>query len=783
MARRQRSAQEILATYMDRTLADLGDLEPQARALLEQRLLQGGLRVPLPQKAAVSAVGDADKAERILSHLERAKILRVQEYRGERLYELGHDWLAGTVREASERRARAEVAAARSRRRIAVIALVSVLEVVALAFAGLADRARAAAAEALLQQREAEAQREVADGARVRAEVAERTAERRREEADEQRALAVEALDRAQAERERAEAAEQDAKIERAVAVAALDTARAAEKRAEASLVLARDSAMLVLARSLRRDRPHLSAAALLDVKGFTGRPSWAVEALVLLQSPALTAGGDIEGPVEFLDASEAEGPVVLAGNSERGVWAWHGGTQESRHFPRARFGALAALDSGAIAVLAEEGGVARSCPVGAGVCRTLRDGGGAWSALAVDPSGQRALAGDVAGHLELWDVQSPDDSVSYRLAAPIRDVSVGWGQIAALTIDDVVMTRRFDDPSADSFLKSSDFGPAHGVTIGPAGVFVRAAKGSYAYRLTQNAWVLTTPNVLDLTVRSTRWIGRDAHGAVHVQALDASARSTSPVGAKTSIEGVAVAVAMSDSEAMAIAWRDGGISILRSGARGIVERRELTGLQGTATALAFTGDALVAGNARGAWRRWGLQPGQGDEACGIGRRVGWSVVVGCGGSEVKELELAVEPTSRLVLRSTTVTGDTQILDVHVEAAGQGAVGWHNARAAGDRLLIEAGDAIEPASLDGHADRIRAVASGTTSDGTYIVATASDDDTIRIWQMPSMSELRSALEQRPWWCPTVEERLLMGDASTQAAEAAVADCRAMVTTP
>lgn len=95
----------VLRGYLDRTLGALGPLQGPARELLENQFVTaGGVRVPVARAAAVEVLGDEARASRILDALEDARILRAQEHRGDRFYEVGHDWLASSLREAGARR-------------------------------------------------------------------------------------------------------------------------------------------------------------------------------------------------------------------------------------------------------------------------------------------------------------------------------------------------------------------------------------------------------------------------------------------------------------------------------------------------------------------------------------------------------------------------------------------------------------------------------------------------------------------------------------------------------
>ncbi|RKG73817.1 hypothetical protein D7W82_38610, partial [Corallococcus sp. CA049B] len=134
-------AEPILHRYLAATLEALGPLKADARRLLEEHLVASdGTRTLLMEQQA-RAVLPQGEAETVLSSLERAAVLRAEEHRGSRYFELGHDWLARKVlelqrerlgREEEERRRQRERA---SRRRLVLVASVSLA--VALLMGGL----------------------------------------------------------------------------------------------------------------------------------------------------------------------------------------------------------------------------------------------------------------------------------------------------------------------------------------------------------------------------------------------------------------------------------------------------------------------------------------------------------------------------------------------------------------------------------------------------------------------------------------------------------------------
>jgi len=145
-------AESILQRYLDTTLAGLGALQESAQKLLEEHLIDDeGHRRLLTEKEARLVLRSSQAIE-VLDKLDAARVLRAEEHQGSRYFELGHDWLAKKVLERRvERKARA------ARRRIAAIAVI-VMAIIATLGGTLWW--------ALVQKKEADAQRELAEAAR-----------------------------------------------------------------------------------------------------------------------------------------------------------------------------------------------------------------------------------------------------------------------------------------------------------------------------------------------------------------------------------------------------------------------------------------------------------------------------------------------------------------------------------------------------------------------------------------------------------------------------------------
>ncbi len=106
----EQSFSRIMEHYLDSTLDRLGPLEGAARRLLENKLIarSSGTRTPVTRDQALDVLSASDDVDRILGHLEAARILRYLDDRDPPLYELGHDTLAAPIRESAERKRRAQ---------------------------------------------------------------------------------------------------------------------------------------------------------------------------------------------------------------------------------------------------------------------------------------------------------------------------------------------------------------------------------------------------------------------------------------------------------------------------------------------------------------------------------------------------------------------------------------------------------------------------------------------------------------------------------------------------
>jgi WD40 repeat protein len=108
-------AEPILFRYLENTLEALGPLRAPAERLLEDHLIAAdGTRTLLTEEAArASGLAAGEQLDTLLHELERAAILRAEQHRGTRYFELGHDWLAKKVFDRKQERAARLAEAAR----------------------------------------------------------------------------------------------------------------------------------------------------------------------------------------------------------------------------------------------------------------------------------------------------------------------------------------------------------------------------------------------------------------------------------------------------------------------------------------------------------------------------------------------------------------------------------------------------------------------------------------------------------------------------------------------
>ena len=423
-------AEPILRGYLDNSLAALGPLRHAAEQLLEDQLVAAdGTRTLLTEEAARAAgLATSDQLDVILTDLERAAILRAEQHRGTRYFELGHDWLAKKVHErkqerlaraaelarereqAAQRRAaeeqlqKARAETRRARKVVAVVAAFGLLAVALGVFAWTQQQvARSEAERALQAEGEARAAEDAARAERDRANEASREAIAARERAEASLAAEQRAKDSADAAAKEALAQKSIAEEQRTAAVASETKAQVAlvgqrratkeaetqrgnaetsMRRAEDEARRARDANLLAIALAVLPADPTAALALLHEVHDPVHTRGWtpaSVEALQLPVSQAVLRGHD--------------GYVVAAAFSPDGSLV---GTASHDHTAR-----LARAD-------------------GAGAGRALTGHEDEVEGLAFSPDGARVATASADGTVRLWSVGDGSEERKFTAGGPV---------------------------------------------------------------------------------------------------------------------------------------------------------------------------------------------------------------------------------------------------------------------------------------------------------------------------------------------------------------------------
>lgn len=443
-------AEPMLHRYLESTLESLGDLRGPAERLLEDHLIAAdGTRSLLTEEAARAAGLLADSGlDTVLATLEAAAILRAEQHRGTRYFEIGHDWLAKRVHdrkqeriaraaeletarqhEAQQRAVQAQLLAAqaetrRARRVVAIVATLGLLALLLGMFAWYqrtvatseADRARAAEVAAQAERDRANAASEQANVARDNAEAALAAEQVAREAA---RVAAEEALSQKQiAEVQTAAAVAAEAKAQGAL-VGQRKATREAERqrsnaeqnrdRAEGEARRARDANHLAVALSVLATDPTTALALLLEIEDPAHTRGWTPATVEALQRPVsqavlrghagyvvaarfspdgvhvATASHDHSARVSRVDGRAP--PVALLGHTDRVV--------DLAFSPDGQRVATASVD-----------GTVRVWPLdGVGEPRKLEGSGSPIVALGYSPDGKSIAVGARDGHVRVFAV------------------------------------------------------------------------------------------------------------------------------------------------------------------------------------------------------------------------------------------------------------------------------------------------------------------------------------------------------------------------------------------
>jgi WD40 repeat protein len=650
-------AEPILFRYLENTLEALGPLRAPAERLLEDHLIAAdGTRTLLTEEAArASGLAAGEQLDTLLHELERAAILRAEQHRGTRYFELGHDWLAKKVFDRKQERAArlaeaareavraAELLAAkaetrRARRVVAVVtafALVAVgLGIVAWTQKQLAvaaeQEARAAEQEAIAAQQRAEAEREraeeaekVAVSARDRAEAERLRAEREKERAEAEKERAESEKERAEAEKERAEDAEQTAVRQKTLAERARERAVAAEgdalrqkERAVAEARRASDANRLAVALGLLEDDPTVALALLRDVEDPAGTRGWIPAAALALRHPAsLAVLRSHEAPLVAALMS-ADGALVATASEDRRVLLSHvdGSTQpiELGQHPAPLVDLELSPDGRTVAAAAADGSL-RLYPRSGGPALVLQDSGPPITDLAFSPDGRHLAIATRTGESRLYPAAGgpPRLLAGHEGAARALAFSPKAGWIASVGDDGAARLWRVDDPAAPPIVLRGHRGAVYSLAFSPDGERLVTAGDDRSARIwrprdpTAAPIVLTHPDAVyaaEFSPKGDRLVTAARDRTVRVWSAD---RGGKPLELSGHTDKIYRARFDPRGERVASASRDGTARVWRLADP--TQPRVLRGHTGPVIDVSFSGDGrrLVSASADGSARVW----------------------------------------------------------------------------------------------------------------------------------------------------------------------------------
>ncbi|MCY1061762.1 hypothetical protein [Nannocystis sp. SCPEA4] len=521
-------AEPILHEYLDSTLAGLGSLRTAVLELLENHLIAAdGSRALLTEEEArtskLFAEGDLDGA---LARLEQAAILRAEEHRGSRYFELGHDWLARKIferkqeRQARERelaqqqalveeqrKAEEKLAAARREARRARVALLVGLFTLAMGVVAMLQwRAAVRAKGVLFLQREAARQKqEVAEAAEHRASNAVKQAQEASEawkkalveaedaktravgerwKADQQRASAVESETKAQLAEENSRRAFES---EQAATKTAVEARASAEVQRDAA-TRERDASRLEAAQRVMLDDPTTALGLLREIKDPAHTRNWTSAVVEALQRPVskavvrehgghvvaavfspdgrwiATASHDRTARITRIDGSQP--PIVIDGHTDKVI-------------------ALAFNHHGVLATASADGTARLRREDGS--MAVLREHSGPLTALAFSPDGTR-LATASRDTVLLWAVDDPrKPAVLAGHAKAVRAVTFRDDGKALVSSSDDGTARvwMLDGPRVEApIVLSGHHGTVHHATFSPGRTRVATASDDRMARI-----------------------------------------------------------------------------------------------------------------------------------------------------------------------------------------------------------------------------------------------------------------------------------------------------------
>ena len=668
-------AEPILFRYLESTIEALGDLRGPAESLLEDHLIAvDGTRTLLTEEAALaSGLGSAEELERILTDLEGAAILRAEQHRGTRYFELGHDWLAKKVFERKQERlgrqaereqeqqrsveaaaaaAELERAQAEARRARRVVAIVMVFALIALGLGGVAFTqqrlAKAEAERAGRAEQEARAERDRADESRSEAVEAKLLAEASLLAEAEARGAASEAADEARrqqanAEEQREAALTSEGRARLALAGQRRATAEAETQRQSAVSSLeraevegrrARDANRLVVALSVLGEDPTTALALLLEVEDPVRTRGWIPATVEALRSPSSSAVLRGDGGGVLAVHFSPDGEHIASALADRSVQVRRVDGAAKASELRAHAAAVIDLaftpDGASIVTASADGEVLLWSRTAAQEPRRIAPAGASIRGLTLSPDGSRVAVAGEDGKVRLLSV---DSSASPRVLAGHS------GPVRALAFS----------PDGRSLVSAGDDKTARIWSIGGGGAVPTVLRGHggtiYAVRYSADGTRLITasddrsakvwdarpvggegePSPLytleghggelysaDLSAKGDRAVTASRDRTLRVWTLGTGGKATSRVlrGHEDKIYAVRFAP---KGDVVASASRDGTARIWP--VRGEGEARVLRGHAAAVVDLEFSPDgaSLVTAGADGSARVWAVADAQGE--------------------------------------------------------------------------------------------------------------------------------------------------------------------------
>lgn len=476
-------AEPILYRYLESTLESLGPLREPAERLMEDHLVAAdGSRSILTEEAArASGVLSDEQLDTVLRILEAAAILRAEQHRGTRYFEIGHDWLAKKVhdrrldreerarvlarqRELEAERLQAEEKLKRAQeetRRARIIVLVVLTLLLASIFLGIyawtqqqaarAETKRALAAEKAATEARNQAERatEVAKAAESKAVVALSAEQAAKDKADKAAAVALE--QKKIAEEQRAAAVQSEERAQEALRGQRRATKEAQRQKGKAEQNLeraedearrARDANRLAVALSILEKDPTSALALLLEVEDPASTRGWTPATVEALQRPASKAViRGHEGYAVAVDMSPDGARVATASHDGSGLLSPTFGQDEALRLAghKGKVVDIAFSPDGKHVVTASTDGTARLWSLDGKPATGLKGHTGPVVDVAFSPDSKRAVTASNDGTARVWEVANPSQPIAVLKGhtGPVRSVDFHPKGTRVLTASD----------------------------------------------------------------------------------------------------------------------------------------------------------------------------------------------------------------------------------------------------------------------------------------------------------------------------------------------------------